>query len=121
MISGTNWYGRGVTDIRPSERNRAAPERRLRRAALNNAITPVASPGLDAAGGRNSAEVPAFQWQTDADFVGLALGQWPQVQDAWFTRRQDNPVTPSRPNERSGREPALHYQPLLNPILKGSQ
>jgi hypothetical protein len=66
-------------------------------------------------------DVPAFQWQIDADFVGLALGQWPQVQDAWFTRRQDNPVTPSRPNQRSGREPALHYQPLLNPILKGSQ
>ena len=57
MISGTNWYGRGVTDIRPSERNGAAPERRLSRAALNSAITPVASPGLATAGGANSADV----------------------------------------------------------------
>jgi hypothetical protein len=36
---GTNWYGRGVTEIRPSDRNGAAPDRRLRRAALKRVIT----------------------------------------------------------------------------------
>jgi hypothetical protein len=57
MINGTNWYGRGVTEIRPSERNGAAPQRSESRAASHSAITPVASPGFSAFGGANSADV----------------------------------------------------------------
>jgi hypothetical protein len=66
-----------VTEILPSERNGAAPERRLSRAALKSVMTPVASPGLMAGGGAKSAEADlfAFEGQKNAGLVGLRSRQ----------------------------------------------
>ena len=60
MISGTNWYGRGVTEMWPSERNGAAPERRLSRAASNRRRAAAASATEPGSGRGNEAGSTCF-------------------------------------------------------------
>jgi len=101
MIAARTGTDGGVTEMRPRERKGLAPERRLRRAALNKVIQRSRHRALRRRrhkfGGGDRA---AFKRQIDADFVGL-----PRVNG----RRRRTPLLPgrtiqSRPRART-REP----------------
>jgi len=100
-MRGTNWYGRGVTEIRPNERNGVAPDRRLRRAALNRVITPVASPGRSGLGrgklGRR--DLVTFERKEDSNLVGKRRRQWPKPNNTGFLIGQNDPVASASANQ----------------------
>jgi hypothetical protein len=64
-------------------------------------------------------DLAAFQGQIDADFVGLAPRQWPEVQDAWLARAQSSHARGSEPAIRARTRSASRT--LLSPTLPGDR
>ena len=69
MISGTNWYGRGLNERRPAHRNGAALLRSNNRAASKRIRLAVGSPTTSGFGGEKDVDfrVALFQRQKQAD------------------------------------------------------